>query len=140
MNRTALLKWLPADKHDLERVEALVRLGYPAVESILYELYECVQDINWPIARVVAPFLVSIGFAAEKEVREIFRGADSVWKYWVIQAVIANMPPAEGRKFISLWRSCKKQERSHRMCGAAKWPQKTCAGKDHGGFCRRALY
>lgn len=39
---------IPTDKHDLAAVANAARLGYPAINAILPELLEWLQDINWP--------------------------------------------------------------------------------------------
>src|SRR5262249_44528772 len=51
-----LLALLPTGKHDVASARALVALGYPAVAPVLPQLLEWVQDINWPVAAVLAPF------------------------------------------------------------------------------------
>ena len=40
---------LPKDKMDVEKAEALVALGYPAVAPVLPELMALMQDTNWPV-------------------------------------------------------------------------------------------
>ena len=85
-----LRKLLPKNKLDDENAKALVKLGYPAVAPVLPELFECIQDINWPIALVIAPFLSTIGEAAFPEIRRILGTTDGTWKYWVLH-VVENM-------------------------------------------------
>ncbi|MDO5625187.1 MAG: DUF5071 domain-containing protein [Pseudomonadota bacterium] len=81
---------VPKHKLDLERAEAAVAAGYPAVASVLPELLTWLQDMNWPVARVLAPFLAGIGAPLEISVREVLDGTDHIWKYWVIREVIAK--------------------------------------------------
>src|SRR4051794_23281462 len=52
---------IPQNKFDLKRAQAAVEVGYPAVAPILPELLEWLQDYNWPVAHILAPFLASIG-------------------------------------------------------------------------------
>ena len=81
---------LPRDKHDVQRAEALVLLGYPAVEPILPQLLQWAQDGNWPVARVLAPLLAAIGLPLVPHVRLILNGNDDTWKYFLLQTVVAE--------------------------------------------------
>ncbi|MDR7376076.1 hypothetical protein J2X19_000734 [Rhodoferax ferrireducens] len=85
-----LLRMLPRDKHDVQRAEALVLLGYPAVEPILPQLLQWAQDGNWPVARVLAPLLAAIGLPLVPHVRLILNGNDDTWKYFLLQTVVAE--------------------------------------------------
>ena len=79
---------VPQDKYDIERAEAAVAAGYPAVAPILPELLEWLQDCNWPVAHVLSPFLESIGSPLIPHVRNILATDDEVWKYWIINRII----------------------------------------------------
>jgi len=83
---------VPQDKYDLGRAEAAVAAGYPAVAPVLPLLLEWIQDMNWPVARVLGPFLGSIGAPIADAVRPILNGSDDIWKYWVIGQVLAKSP------------------------------------------------
>jgi len=85
-----LQKMLPRDKHDVQSAEALILMGYPAVEPIIPQLLQWSQDGNWPVARVIAPFLADIGPPLAPHVRMILNGADNTWKYFLLQTVIAE--------------------------------------------------
>ena len=74
---------VPKDKSDLETAQRAVRAGYPAVEPVLYELLEWIQDYNWPVAHVLYPFLASIGAPLAPQIRRVFAGEDYVWQYWI---------------------------------------------------------
>jgi hypothetical protein len=81
---------IPRNKMDVERAEAAVAAGYPAVSSILPELLEWMQDINWLVAGVLAPFLASIGSPLIPHIRRILRTDDEVWKHWIISYIIED--------------------------------------------------
>ncbi|MHC2333735.1 DUF5071 domain-containing protein [Bradyrhizobium sp. USDA 4454] len=83
---------LPTDKRDTERAEAIVALGFPAVEPILSTLLEWMQDINWPVAQVLAPFLANIGGPLAPHVRPILQTDDDIWKYWILDCIVAKSP------------------------------------------------
>ena len=81
-----------SDKGDLIAATQLVVLGYPAVRDILPDLFTWIQDGNWPVARIIAPFLASLGNPSVPEIWKILRSDDLLWKYWCISMVIAELP------------------------------------------------
>ena len=89
---TNLSELIPKTKFETEKIEALILLGYPAVEPIIRDLMEWIQDMNWPVARVLQPFLASIGAPLEPYIREVLKTDDEIWKYWVILDIIGESP------------------------------------------------
>jgi len=83
---------IPQTKFDTERAEQAVAAGYPAVEPILPELLEWIQDCNWPVARVLAPFLGTIGAPLIPHIRKILATDDTMWKYWTLTYLVRNSP------------------------------------------------
>lgn len=81
---------LPRDKLDLERAEAIVALGYPAVAPLLPDLMLWLQDSNWPVCDVIAPFLASLGAPIVPEVRHVLESDDAIWKGWVLLYVVGR--------------------------------------------------
>lgn len=79
---------LPVDKHDLPKAEAIVALGYPAVDALLPALLAWMQDINWPVTQVLTPFLAGIGEPLAPHLRPIFESEDYVWKYLVLEKLV----------------------------------------------------
>ena len=78
---------IPQDKLDTDRAEQVVAAGYPAVEPILPELLEWIQDCNWPVAQVIAPFLATIGMPLLPHIRAVLATDDVMWKYWVFYVI-----------------------------------------------------
>lgn len=66
----------PADKFDTSTAEAIVASGDAADPSML----EWVQDLNWPVARVLAPFLASAGSIVAPGIRQVLESSDDTWK------------------------------------------------------------
>jgi hypothetical protein len=83
---------VPANKFDIAAAQRAVALGWPGVQPVISELLEWIQDYNWPVAHTLAPFLASVGMPLAPYLRPIFEGDDEVWKYWVIEAVLADAP------------------------------------------------
>ena len=86
----ALLNKLPEDKTDTDKAEAIIALGYPAVEPVLPILLEWMKDLNWPVAQTLWPFLASIGAPLAPYIRPILKTNDDLWKYWIVICVVAE--------------------------------------------------
>jgi hypothetical protein len=84
---------VPQHKSDIQRAHAAVAAGYPAVEPVLGDLLTWLQDMNWPVAQVLAPFLATIGLPLASHVRAVLDGDDLVWKYWIVRAVLGVSRP-----------------------------------------------
>ena len=65
---------VPSSKGDLPAAKRAVAAGWPAVEPVLPELLEWIQDVNWPVAPVLMPFLASLGDPLVPHLRPIFAG------------------------------------------------------------------
>ena len=83
---------IPQNKFDTERAGQAVAAGYPAVEPILPELLQWIQDCNWPVAVVLAPFLGSIGTPLIPHIKRILATNDSMWKYWTLNYLVRDSP------------------------------------------------
>jgi len=79
---------VPEGKHDIDTAQAAVYAGYPNVEPVLDELTEWLQDYNWPVAGILAPFLASIGKPMIPRIDHVFSTDDNIWKYWMIVCLI----------------------------------------------------
>jgi len=85
-----LLHDLPTDKYDTRGAEALVKRGFPAATPVLPQLLEWIRDGNWPVARVLAPFIATAGTSLVPHAQRILRGDDNTWKYFLLQDVVAK--------------------------------------------------
>jgi hypothetical protein len=83
---------IPRDKFDTARAEEVVAAGYPAVAPIIPELLEWIRDCNWPVARIIAPFLATIGAPLIPHIRTILETDDNVWKYWALSYLVQGSP------------------------------------------------
>jgi Domain of unknown function (DUF5071) len=85
---------MPTSKMDTTAAELIVSLGYPAVAPVLPHMLTWLQDrLNWPVARVFQPLLVSIGAPLAPHVRAILATDDEFWKYSMVVDVIAQSAP-----------------------------------------------
>jgi hypothetical protein len=92
-----LREFLPKHKKDVSNADRAVSLGYPAIAPILPELFEWLRDCNWPVSRIIAPFLASIGEPVIPEIRIILQSDDDIWKYWVLEQIVAESTPEVAR-------------------------------------------
>lgn len=81
---------VPQHKSDVERARATVTIGYPAVAPVLPQLMEWLQDGNWPVSHVLAPFLASIGNPLIPHVRYVLETDDDIWKYWIVTRILGQ--------------------------------------------------
>lgn len=84
--------YIPETKHDTYKIDELAKIGYPFYEPILYELFEWIQDYNWPVAQKIVHLLVDAGKDVIPIVQEILKTDDDIWKYWILQQVMYKMP------------------------------------------------
>jgi hypothetical protein len=84
------MELIPKHKSDLATATAAVAAGYPAVEPILEDLMVWLQDYNWPVAEILAPFLSTIGRPLIRHIDAVFASDDEIWKYWVVVCLIGK--------------------------------------------------
>jgi len=82
----------PHDKYDTESAGRLVTLGLEKVESVIPEILEWIQDVNWPVATVFIPFLVDAGASLAPFVQPIFSANDAIWTFNVLNVVVSQSP------------------------------------------------
>lgn len=75
---------IPKDKFDFETVEKLKNYSFEEIEPIIPDLLEWLQDINWPISKSVAEYLIPYTKKISSEILNILQSHDQVWKYWIL--------------------------------------------------------
>lgn len=85
--------WLPRDKFDTATLERARGIGFPALNSILANLLEWVQDANWPVAPGAASLLANAGIEILPCIRAVLDSDDPVWKYRVLELVVSKLRP-----------------------------------------------
>ena len=76
------------DKYDVRTAEAIVAFGDASDPRLL----EWVQDLNWPVASVLAPFLSNSGIIVAPGIRQVLASNDESWKWSVLSSVVAGSP------------------------------------------------
>ena len=72
---------LPKDKFDLEAIDRANGVGFPTLNPVLPELLLWLQDLNWPVARVMADLLITAGPELVPAMRSALVSGDSIWKH-----------------------------------------------------------
>ena len=90
-----LQQLVPRHKSDYERAQLLMNLGYPVVKPVAPQILECLQDINWPIAQKLAPWVVGFAEQIGPEISAVLKSDDSAWKFWLLNRVVAEVAPAK---------------------------------------------
>lgn len=85
-----LLEAIPTDKLDITAAEKAIKLGHPKVEKILPILVAWLQDLNWPVAQTLEPFISRIGEPLKPVVQDVLKTNDDVWKYWVLTCLVTK--------------------------------------------------
>lgn len=85
-----LLEAIPTDKLDITAAEKAIEFGHPKVEKILPILVAWLQDLNWPVANKLEPFISRIGEPLKPVVQDVLKTNDDVWKYWVLTCLVAK--------------------------------------------------
>ncbi|MED5612948.1 DUF5071 domain-containing protein [Janthinobacterium sp. P210005] len=79
---------LPRDKHDTRNARALIALSWEEVHPAMPQILEWVQDVNWPVAGVLLPYLAGIGPRLAPYIKTVLAGNDEQWKYFVLQGIV----------------------------------------------------
>jgi hypothetical protein len=81
---------VPANKQDFAACKRLAAASDDEVRAQLRDLLAWLQDMNWPVAPLVAGRLGTLGLSLTAPLREILRGSDDVWKYWIVSSLLPS--------------------------------------------------
>lgn len=82
---------IPQDKFDHAAVANAAAVGYPAINKILPELLEWLQDLNWPVAQEVAELLADAGPEISPHLCDVLRHDDNCWKHSIMQTLAKDI-------------------------------------------------
>ena len=83
---------LPRDKHDTQHAQALIALPWDDIAPAMPQILEWVQDVNWPVAAVLLPYLAGVGARLAPYVKTVLAGNDEQWKYFILQGSVRHSP------------------------------------------------
>ena len=81
---------VPENKMDMEACRYLSQASSEEVDGQVSALLQWLKDMNWPVAPCVCKRLKEVGKPLVEPVREILKGTDEIWKYWVITRLLAE--------------------------------------------------
>lgn len=81
---------LPQDKYDIEGATALLGAGWESIAPVMPQILTWMQDLNWPVAHILQPFLVTVGAPLAPFLREVFATDDEQWKYNVLVSIVGH--------------------------------------------------
>ena len=82
------LSLIPNHKSDFTAIDNLRRASKQEVISVAGELFEWIQDGNWPVAKDVMEILASYTNHVKTQIVHVLTSNDDTWKYWCICGVI----------------------------------------------------
>ena len=78
------MKIVPSDKLDIEACSELSNANDELVLKHLSELFEWLQDPNWPVSKPIAIRLSKLGIPLVKEINKAISGSDQTLKYSIL--------------------------------------------------------
>jgi len=78
---------MPSDKSDIESARSITKSSGSWSEEELFQILEWVQDGNWPVARILLPYLKTLKQDLNRQILTILDTQDHVWMYWVIDLI-----------------------------------------------------
>ncbi|HNY31575.1 MAG TPA: DUF5071 domain-containing protein [Fibrobacteria bacterium] len=85
MNEAIMM--MPSDKSDIESARSITKSSGSWSEEELFQILEWVQDGNWPVARILLPYLKTLKQDLNRQILTILDTQDHVWMYWVIDLI-----------------------------------------------------
>ncbi|WP_034378510.1 MULTISPECIES: DUF5071 domain-containing protein [unclassified Dehalobacter] len=80
MNKDYLI---PRDKFDIESVERIKNADIESIEPVLSQIFEWVEDINWPVARELVKVLVKFDDLIIPYLKDLIQRPDGLREYSV---------------------------------------------------------
>lgn len=82
------IKLLPKSKNDVSTAKKILDLPLNQTEKLLPLLLMWLQDLNWPVAQVLSPYLSANSLLIKSDIIEVLKGDDVMWQYWVLHELV----------------------------------------------------
>jgi hypothetical protein len=83
-------EYIPNNSYDVLAVERLKRLPFEAIRNDIPKLLEWLQDLHWDVAEGIVEYLLPHVGDVTQELLFVLNSDDSMWKYCVINGLIAR--------------------------------------------------
>ncbi|OMD89832.1 hypothetical protein BSK49_10705 [Paenibacillus odorifer] len=87
----SIRKLLPKDKHDFDSVKILQECDKDAIRTILPDLFEWLQDSNWPISIEISDILLQFNSELVPFIRDILNSEDGLWKCSILSLLFDKL-------------------------------------------------
>lgn len=93
-------KMIPKHKLDFDSIDKLKEFDKDILRPIVPDLFEWLQDLNWPISTGISDILLQFENELIPYIREILNSDDSCWKYSILIRLIDRMNPKDKFELI----------------------------------------
>ena len=83
---------LPLNIYDVDKVEKLKKLDRNVLETLLPDLLEYTQDMNWPVASGVVEILLTFPKEIVSHVQVVLSSDDDNWKWFILHFLVIKLP------------------------------------------------
>ena len=83
---------LPLNIYDVDKVEKLKKLDRNVLETLLPDLLEYTQDMNWPVASSVMDILLTFPEEIVSHVQAVLSSDDDNWKWFILHFLVIKLP------------------------------------------------
>lgn len=97
MNNSTLI---PAHKSDFETLNRLKACEKNVVRPLIPELFDWLQDINWPISSDLSDILLNFDDELIPHIRKVLQSDDGTWKYSILIKLVCKMSISNRVKLI----------------------------------------
>ncbi|WP_237690761.1 DUF5071 domain-containing protein [Paenibacillus caui] len=60
--------------------------------TLIPQLLEWLQDINWPIAEEIAKLLLEVPKETIPHIKDVLKTNDNIWKEWCLRYLVSKFP------------------------------------------------
>jgi hypothetical protein len=94
--------YIPKTKFDVQAVQNLSVLPLETIRTDIPQLLEWMQDMNWPVGRGIAKYFTPHINEIKENLLDILKSNDDIWKYWIINSLIAYSEINIDQELISI--------------------------------------
>jgi hypothetical protein len=121
-----LVDYLPKSKWDPDAIERLSQLDTKKRHLLLPQLLIWMQDINWPNAGKILPFLIAGGDEIIPEIEWVLNGQDDIWKGNCIRHILSDLAPESVQPLLPILKRIAKAPRANEKAEEVDVDAATC--------------
>jgi len=86
--------FLPRNVYDVDKVGEIKNLDRETLVSLLPDLLEFIQDMNWPVAPGILEILLTFPKEIVPHVQDVLSSDDDNWKWYILHFLVIELPLA----------------------------------------------